>query len=68
MPKTEFKIGETFQCGLVKLRVVKEDENSCLKCFFNGTFLCGNMNQLIGSCYDNEREDKQSVVFVKVED
>lgn len=68
MEKKEFKIGETFNCGLVKLRVVKEDVNSCLKCFFNGTFLCGNMNQLIGSCYDNEREDKQSVVFVKVEE
>lgn len=64
----EFKIGEVFQCGLVKLKVEKEDENSCLKCFFNGTFLCGNMNQLIGSCYDDEREDKTDVVFVKVEE
>ncbi len=35
MAKKEFKIGEEFQFGLVKLRVEKEDENLCLKCFFN---------------------------------
>lgn len=68
MAKKEFKVGEVFQCGLIKLRVVKEDENSCLKCFFNKTFLCGNMDQLIGSCSDVEREDETDVIFVKVED
>lgn len=68
MAKKEFKVGEVFQCRLVKLIVVKEDENSCLKCYFNGTSLCRNVNQLIGSCYDDEREDKINVIFVKVEE
>lgn len=68
MAKKEFKVGEVFQFGLVKLRVVEEDENSCLRCFFNGTYLCGNTSKLIGSCYDDEREDETNVVFVKVEE
>lgn len=68
MAKKEFKVGEVFQCGLIKLKVLEEDENSCLRCFFNRTYLCGNMNDLIGSCYDDERQDKKNVVFVKVED
>lgn len=67
MAKKEFKIGEEFQFGLVKLRVVEEDENSCFKCFFNGKLLCGCTTEVAGSCYPDEREDNKSVVFVKVE-
>ena len=68
MAKTEFKVGETFQLGLVKVRVVKEDLNSCSKCIFNRTILCGNIYSLTGSCFSNKREDRQAVIFVKVED
>ena len=68
MSKTEFKVGETFQLGLVKVRVVKEDVNSCSKCIFNGTILCGNIYSLTGSCFSDKREDRQDVIFVKVED
>lgn len=35
---------------------------------FNRTYLCGNMNDLIVSCYDDERQDEKNVVFVKVEE
>lgn len=33
MAKKEFKIGEEFQCGLIKLKVEEEDESSCLNAF-----------------------------------
>ena len=68
MAKTEFKVGETFQLGLVKVRVVKDDVYSCSKCIFNGTKLCGNIYPLTGSCFSDRREDGQDVIFVKVED
>lgn len=68
MAKKEFKIGEEFQFGLVKLRVEKEDENSCLKCFFNKTLFCGRNDDITGSCFSDEREDEETIVFVKVED
>lgn len=67
MPNKEFKVGETFQCGLVKIRVVKGDD-SCRNCFFNESYLCGNLNKLTGSCFSSEREDNTDVIFVKVED
>lgn len=68
MAKKEFKIGEEFQFGLVKLRVEKEDENSCLKCFFNKTLLCGRIDDVTGGCFSIEREDGEEIVFVKVEE
>lgn len=68
MKKKEYSIGDTFQLGFVKLRVVKDDKNSCLKCFFNRTLLCGNVRQMVGSCFDNEREDGTNVIFVEVEE
>lgn len=41
MPKKEFKVGETFQCGLVKLRVVKaERAGTCTGCDLHGLECC----------------------------
>lgn len=68
MKRKEFKVGEEFQCGLIKLRVVEGNENSCLKCILNKTILCGNIDFITGSCFSNEREDGKDVYFVKVED
>lgn len=68
MEKKEFKVGETFHCGLIKLKVEKEDEYSCSKCFFYKTWLCDNMNMITGSCFESEREDHTSVIFVKVDE
>lgn len=34
MDKKEFKIGETFQCGLVKLKVDTPESGLCKGCFF----------------------------------
>lgn len=66
--KKEYKIGETFQCGLVKLKC-KKAINGCVGCF-----LCDiitfqdDCKILVGECDKRMREDKQDVIFVKVED
>lgn len=63
MKKKEFKVGEVFQCGLIKLKCVKDD-NSCDHCYFKG--VC--KYEVTGGCCSEDREDKTNVVFVKVED
>lgn len=69
MAKKEFKVGEIFKFGLMTLKVEKEKgELSCCKCIFNHTYLCGNINEFTGSCFSDEREDKQSVIFVRIND
>lgn len=68
MAKKEFKIGEVFQCGLVKLKCEKATID-CTNCFFEGVdYCCTSINEMTGSCDSSEREDKTNVVFVKVED
>lgn len=69
MPKKEFKVGETFQCGLVKLRVVKEERaGTCTGCDLHGLECCIAIQEFIGSCFRADREDKNDVIFVKVEE
>ena len=70
MPKTEFKIGETFQCGLVKLRVEHGIDNkvACEGCFFDTEDSCNAVLKLIGHCDPMSRKDEQNVIFVKVEE
>lgn len=71
MAKKEFKIGETFQFGFVKLRVEKPDSNDlllCEKCFFNGGCCIDKIKDAIGNCVWDRREDKTDVIFVKVEE
>lgn len=69
MAKKEFKVGEVFQFGLVKLRVEAETPSkSCSQCNFNLTRLCCNTDDYTGGCFAFDREDKTDVIFVKVED
>ena len=69
MEKKEFKVGETFQCGLVKLRVVKSEKTgTCTGCDLLGLEYCTAVQEFIGSCYRGDREDKTDVIFVKVEE
>lgn len=69
MEKKKFKVGEVFQCGLVKLKVEKLDF-SCDGRYFLGSYLdCSVINSIItGSCIKPEREDNTDVIFVKVEE
>lgn len=69
MAKKEFKVGEVFQCGLVKLKCVKAEETICEGCFLDD--FCefySQRNALIGYCDASSREDKTNVIFVKVEE
>lgn len=64
----EFKVGEVFQCGLVKLRC-EEDQGVCKGCVFNNNnLLCEELIFLTGHCYSENREDNKNVIFVKVEE
>lgn len=70
--KTEFKIGEEFQCGLVRLKCIEAKiSNSCIGCFFGDVYECD--DEVSGNCGFNEirskiRSDKKNVIFVKVEE
>lgn len=70
MGKKEFRIGETFQCGLVKLKCcekVIDDTERCEKCFFNYYGKCIDKFNIAGYCSHLNREDKTNIIFVKVE-
>lgn len=68
MEKTEYKVGEVFQCGIVKLKCVKSDV-TCNGCFFYKIMSSGDdCKLLVGECNDIYREDETDVIFVKLED
>lgn len=69
--KKEFKIGEVFQLGFIKLKAVKYDMDlhPCLYCFIGGlTSDCRVFKQLIGECIGLKRRDKTDVIFVNIEE
>lgn len=68
MAKKEFKIGEIFQCGLVKLRCEK-DKGVCEGCVFDSIdVMCDDFIFVTGHCASDKREDKTDVIFVKVDE
>lgn len=66
--KKEFKVGEIFQFGLVKLKCDKGDCGSCNNCYFRYKDDCSVFFDFTGSCHFSNRKDKTDVIFVKVED
>lgn len=68
MAKKEFKVGEIFQLGLVKLRVEKQDEDVCTRCVLYHFGNCDVVHEFTGSCFHKDREDNNNVMFVKVEE
>lgn len=67
MEKKEFKIGEVFQFGLVKLRVERTNCGSCEECFFRN-LNCFELSDIVGPCFCHDREDNTEVIFKKVEE
>lgn len=63
MAKKEFKVGEVFQCGLIKLKCIKTN-SLCDKCYFIRR--CN--HEITGYCFAECRKDKNDVIFVKVEE
>lgn len=67
MKKKEFKVGEVFQCGLVKLRC-EEKRNGCEGCAFYNVDWCEDIYPFAGPCNKEDRYNDDDVIFVKVED
>lgn len=74
MKKKEFAVGEIFQFGLKKLKVV-EDENdfksACRDCYMREIcekFSVSNINVATGPCEELGRSDGKCVHFVEVEE
>lgn len=69
MEKKEFKIGESFQYGLVKLKCVKakNEKDACDGCIFK-SHDCLDYKVFAGRCQSYLREDKTDVIFVEVKD
>lgn len=63
--KTEFKLGEEFQYGLVKLKCVKRIGDCSHECYFVKNQLSCNV-KFIGWCLREERQDKTDVMFTEV--
>lgn len=70
MSKKEFKVGEVFQCGLIKLKVEIGDRFYLCKGCYCGetTHECEVFKVIVGECMSESREDKADVIFVKVEE
>ena len=66
--KTEYKIGNKFQFGLIKLQCVKA-KNKCEGCYLDYTDICSfAISSCIGNCKSEKRKDKQNVIFTEVKD
>lgn len=65
MEKKEFKVGEVFTAGLVRLKCVEGD--TCDGCIFEDCMSCSFRDETIGPCNCAEREDKKNVIFIKAD-
>lgn len=70
VPKTEFAIGEEFQCGFKTLRCVAIDANSpkktCNGCVFYVDMVCMDYMNFSGHCREAYRTDATDVIFIEV--
>lgn len=60
----EYKIGEVFQFGKIKLKCVEVSHFDCVGCILAQTSPC---NEFVGGCAPYETQDKKNVIFVEVE-
>lgn len=68
MEKKEFKVGEVFDAGLVRLKCVEAmaPNFGCEGCIFD-YFTCGAVDVIAGPCNHGEREDNRDVIFIKAD-
>lgn len=69
MEKKEFKVGEVFDAGLVRLKCVDAPEQhlGCEGCIFNDHITCGFGRCSRRPCNHVEREDGKDVIFIKAD-
>lgn len=69
MDRSEFKVGEVFQCGLIKVKVVESTLSGCCDgCLFHFNCIRTTTRDIAGPCSRTEREDRTDVIFVKMEE
>lgn len=76
MKKKEFAVGEVFQFGLKKLKVVEDKNNdfiksACNDCYIQemcDNYLVSNISYAVGPCEDFGRSDRKCIHFVEVEE
>ena len=65
MKKKEFKVGEVFTAGFVKLKCVEND--TCDGCIFEDCMPCSFRDVTIGPCEHIDRQDNKDVIFIKAD-
>lgn len=65
MKNKEFKIGEVFQFGFIKLKCVESTTKDCHGCVLSCTSPC---RKFVGECAFYKRQDKKDVIFVEVKE
>lgn len=65
MEKKEFKVGEVFTAGLVRLKCVEGDK--CDRCIFEDYNSCSCTDIIIGPCGHADRQDNKNVIFIKAD-
>lgn len=68
MEKKEFKVGEVFTAGLLRLKCMEATapDSGCGGCIFNN-FSCEAIDIVSGPCNCAGREDGKNVIFVKAD-
>lgn len=61
----EYKIGEVFQFGKIKLKCVEVSHNHCSSCFLYDFSDCGSC---VGECFFTKRSDRKNVIFIEVKE
>ena len=64
--KTEFKIDDIFQFGIIQLKCVRSENGYCCGCIFENFQSCENINSFTGPCCDIKRKDGLDVIFIQV--
>ena len=67
----EYKVGEEIKLGNVTLLVEELDGFDCDECFFDRICthnLFEEISDMVGSCTADEREGKDNVMFIKVDE
>lgn len=61
----EFKIGEIFQFGFIKLKCVESMDIGCRGCILQEIIHC---SKFVGGCNQFIRSDEKNVIFIEVKE
>lgn len=67
----EYKVGEVFQFGKIKLKCVENmEDDPCSGCVFLDSHIsiCESLPKFIGECCYLSRNDRKSVIFIEAKE